>query len=123
AVEVVQHRRAAAAELVIELAPAAQLADEEHQPVPDQEPLVIGHQGEEAGIVDRVDPGVQIGEEMAHGLGQDVADVQLRPRRRRSWTWPWTRARVNWLISWVRALRRLCSCTHVRTSSSRSWGT
>ena len=82
AVEVGQHLRAVAVELVVELPPTSQLAEEQAQPPPHQEPLVIDHQRQEPRIVNLVDPGVQFGEEMAHGPGQDRADVQCRPRRR-----------------------------------------
>src|SRR5262249_57499238 len=58
------------------------------------------------------------------GPGQDGADGQRRPRRsRRCRTWPRTRAKVNWLTSSMRVLRRRYSCTHAWTSASRSWGT
>ena len=124
AIEVAQHLRAVRVELVIQLAPALQLAQEQAQPPPHQEPLVVDHHRQEPRVVDFVDPGVEIGEEVANGLNQDGADVQRRPRRR-FWcgTCPLIRARLNWLTSWIRVLRRWDSCTHFRTSSSRSWGT
>src|SRR5262249_24120580 len=124
AIEVAQHLRAICVQLIIQLSPATQLAQEQAQPPPDQEPLGVDHQRGEAGIVDLVDPGIELGEEVAHGPHQDRTDPQRRPRlSRRCATWPRIKARVNWLTSWIRALSRWYSCTHVRTSSRRSWGT
>src|SRR5262249_33366300 len=102
----------------------AQLAQEQHQPEPDQEVLVVDHPRREARVLDLAYPGGQLGQEVAHGAGQDGADVQGRPPRRRRWgTRPRARARVIWLTSHSSALRRRYAATHVRPSSRRSWGT
>jgi hypothetical protein len=41
--------------------------------------LVVDDEGEETRVVDVVDPGVEVGEEVANGAGEEGADVQGRP--------------------------------------------
>ncbi len=79
AIEVVQHLGAVGIQLVVQLSSAAQFAQEQAQPPPHQKPLVVDHQGEEPGIWDLIDPGVQVGKEVANSLGQNRADLQRRP--------------------------------------------
>jgi hypothetical protein len=113
AVEVGQDLGAIGVELVVELAAAAQLAREQHDPQPQEEMLVVDDVGQETRVLDVIDPGVEVGEEVADGAGEEGADVQGRPFLRwRSRTWFLTRARVNWLTSRSRPLRRWYSVTH-----------
>jgi hypothetical protein len=79
AVEVAQHRRAAVAQLVVELAAGAELEQVQAQPPPGQEAPGVGAGVLQARVGESVQPGVEIGEEMADGLDQGAAGDQGRP--------------------------------------------
>ena len=112
------------AQLEVDLAAAAELAQEQEQPDTQQEAAVVDQPVWVAAVGKGVQPVVELGEEVADGADQQRADVQGRPRlaflllgvSR-------TRATVSWWISASRALMRLCSAIHERTSSRRSRGT
>src|SRR5262249_51941492 len=110
--------------LEVELAAGAELEQVQAQAPPGQEAGGVEAGRLQPRIGQAVQPGVQLGEEVADGLGPGGAGDQARPAfsfssraRARS------RATVSWWISWRRALRRLCSASHERTSGSKSLGT
>src|SRR5689334_5391195 len=124
AVEVDQHLCAGVTQFVIELATRAQLQQIQVKPPPGQEAFVVGTGVLHACVGEAVEPGVEVGEEVAGGLYQGPAGDQGRPAlslrcraRARS------RATVSRWISWSRLLRRLCSASHERTSGRSSLGT
>src|SRR5207302_905666 len=124
AIEVGQDLRPAVAEVEVELAARAQLEQVEGKAPPGEEARRVGAGVRQTRIGEAVEPGVEVGEEVAHGLGQGAAGDQGRPalsfsRRARARS----SATDSWWISWSRALRRLCSASHVRTSGSRPLGT
>ena len=110
--------------LEVELASAAELKQEQAEPPPDKETLVVDNEGEKARIGHLIQPGVELGEKVPDGFHHGFAEVHNRPRRRRrSWTWLRTRSRVSSEISWINRLSCRYSSTHERTSSMKSTGT
>ena len=79
AVEVGQDRRAAVTQLKIELAAAAELKQVQAQPPPGQETRGVGASLLDARVGQAVEPGVELGEEVAGGLDQGAAGDQGRP--------------------------------------------
>src|SRR5205823_958479 len=121
-VDVPDDARRLLAVLEIELASAAEFADEQEDAVPQQEALVVLDAVLVALVGDAVEPGVEVGEEVGDGAGEGGADAQRRPAFWRLWVvWVRIRATVSRWISACRALMRLCSSIHERTSSRRSW--
>ena len=72
AVEVFQDVEFQIAALVIELAAAAELAQEQHQPPPEEKATVVGHQDLPARVGQFIDPVVELGPEMPDGADQAV---------------------------------------------------
>ena len=100
AVEVSQYLSAFRAEVVVQLATAAQLQDVQQDAPAGEEATGIGDGLLIAGVGQLVQPGVPQGEEMAQGPREDGPDLlvgcQVRPRRRRRCrTW----VRINALLS------------------------
>ena len=124
AVEIGQEAQLQVAQVKINLPAAAQAQGEEEQRQPEQEAAGIDHEGLEAGVGHLVQPGVELGEEVAQGADEDRAQLQDLPARRRCWVvWVRTRARLSWEISRIRPLRRRYSFCHCWTWGSRAWGT
>ncbi len=84
-IEVVQDGRPLFAILEVELASAAELADEEQHAVPEKEAAVVGDPLRAARVSNLVEPGVELREKMADGASEDGADGQGRPAWRRWW--------------------------------------
>src|SRR3990172_1035897 len=110
AVEVGQQVGVPAPQVEVQLPSAAQLEQEKGDPPPRQEPPVISDQRLKAGIRQFPQPLRQFRPEMPDRPDQGLSQFYERPaRRRRSWTWPSTRAIDSCEISCPSCLRRLCS--------------
>jgi len=79
AVEVGEHPGAAVAQAVVGLAARAQLEQVQRQPPPGEGAGGVGARPGEARVGGAVEPGVDVGEEMAGGLGPGAAGDQGRP--------------------------------------------
>jgi hypothetical protein len=82
AVEVIRHSGAGLAQLEVDLAAAAELAQEEEQADPQQEAAVVDQAVGVALVGEVIQPVVELGEEVADGADQGGADGQGRPRLR-----------------------------------------
>jgi hypothetical protein len=78
-VEVGEHRGTRIAQLEIELAAGTQLQQVELQAPPGQEAAVVGAGVLDPAVGEAVQPGVEVGEEVANGLDQGPPDDQVRP--------------------------------------------
>ncbi len=78
-VEVGQHRGAAVAQVIIELTAGAQLEQVQGQPPPGQEACGVGASLRDARVGETVEPGVELGEEVADGLDEGPAGDYGRP--------------------------------------------
>ena len=95
-VDVGKDTRTLFAVLEIELAAAAEFTDEQQDAIPEQEPLVVLDAVLTARVGDRVEPTVEVGEEVSDGAGEGGADVQRRPAFWRLWVvWVLIRATVR----------------------------
>jgi len=124
AVEIGQEAQLQVAQVKVNLPAAAQPQREDEQRQPEQEAAGVFHEGLEAGVRDLVQPGVELGEEVAQGADEDPAQLQDLPARRRCWVvCVFTRARLRREISPIRRLRRRYSFCHCWTWGSRACGT
>jgi hypothetical protein len=78
----------------IELAAAAEFADEQQDAIPEQEAFVVLDAILTACVGDLVEPVVEAGEEVPDGAGEGRPDVQRRPAFWRLWV-VWVRIRAT----------------------------
>ena len=79
AVEVGQNASAAGVEVEVELAAAAELEEVQGDAPPGEEASGVGASLLDAGVGEAVEPGIEVGEEVADGLDEGVAGDQGRP--------------------------------------------
>lgn len=124
AVEIVQEAALRVTQGKVDLAATAQAQGEDPQRQPEQGTAVILDEGLETGVGHLVQPGVELGEEVAQRADEGRAQLQDLPARRRWWgVWVWTRARLSWETSARRRLSRRYSSCPCWTWGSRARGT
>ena len=79
AIEIGQYVRSAVAEIEVQLAAGTELEQVQGQPPPGEEAGGVGAFLLDAAVRKVVEPGVELGEEMADGLHQGAAGNQGRP--------------------------------------------
>ncbi len=85
AVEVVQDASPLLAILEVELAAAAEFAQEEEDSIPEEGAAVVDDPLLATRVGDIIEPVIEGGEEVADGAGQDGPDLQGRPALRLLW--------------------------------------